>query len=692
MNTIKTIKCNLKTILIKSVNYQSLIDCIKRTNEFTFICSHFIRSYVLYCFKKDLDIPKLDDKFIRIAYKLFASSSSGPKGKTDAQLEKFYKKFCKLTDFDKISSRNLSYILKREYEMLETMYTNNIKMNFQKYLNKYVNVSFNVPTIKRLSKDEYNKLDKFQKNAYNIKRNERMNERKKVLTKIKTIKDDLMDDTNNSPSEYTEWIKEFRDNIIPIRNNVTLREDINKNPLNYIKSMIIMNRRLEDNDNKLFQFLSLRNDICNKYVHFDSSALKDIFTEVHTNISKEDIWKKYFNIGKFKIKGYVFNNLISTDGTAVSISFMKAESFKEKEKLSKKKTMGSKKGKDKLKKMSSDDKNEYLKKQEKDNQLKNNELQEKHKEYVKQKKAEFKLLTKEEQDKIRIQIMMKKNEFNYIDDIIKDADMLKHIQERYKKNKIVVVDPGHRSPMTMINRKHIKFEYRKRRRIKELKRLKYTRLRQNKMAKLLAETGTKDLMDKLSSLNKKTTYFGKFIKYIKTKLMFLKKITNKRNEYSEHVNKLKWYSYINQRRHEDKLLDELEKTYGKDTVFIIGDWSKRNSCIKGMSMPNIGMKRLLSKRFEVYLIDEFNTSKINYKTHEEQEHLKLCVEVKQDNKIVKKVKEIYSVLTYQMDNKRIGCINRDYNAVLNMMRIVKSYVNGKERPEDLTRTKKSTNP
>mgnify|MGYP002663477407 CR=1 FL=1 len=60
----------------------------------------------------------------------------------------------------------------------------------------------------------------------------------------------------------------------------------------------------------------------------------------------------------------------------------------------------------------------------------NNELQEKQKEYIKQKKEEYKLLKKEEQDKNRNQIMMKKNEFNYNDDIIKDSDKLKHIQER----------------------------------------------------------------------------------------------------------------------------------------------------------------------------------------------------------------------------------------------------------------------
>jgi hypothetical protein len=34
-----------------------------------------------------------------------------------------------------------------------------------------------------------------------------------------------------------------------------------------------------------------------------------------------------------------------------------------------------------------------------------------------------------------------------------------------------------------------------------------------------------------------------------------------------------------------------------------------------------------------------------------------------------------------MENKRRGCINRDKNAVLNMVKIVKSFIETKTRPE-----------
>ena len=95
----------------------------------------------------------------------------------------------------------------------------------------------------------------------------------------------------------------------------------------------------------------------------------------------------------------------------------------------------------------------------------------------------------------------------------------------------------------------------------------------------------------------------------------------------------------------------------------------------------------MKRRFEVYLVDEANTSKINYKTHEEQEHLKIKVKFEEDGIMVEKEKEMYSVLTFQMGNWK-GCINRDYNATKNILRVVESELEGKGRPEDLMTSKK----
>ena len=50
-------------------------------------------------------------------------------------------------------------------------------------------------------------------------------------------------------------------------------------------------------------------------------------------------------------------------------------------------------------------------------------------------------------------------------------------------------------------------------------------------------------------------------------------------------------------------------------------------------------------------------------------------------------KEIHPVLTYKLEKGK-GCINRDKNSCLNMMKIVRSLIEEKQRPEKYKRIKK----
>jgi hypothetical protein len=86
----------------------------------------------------------------------------------------------------------------------------------------------------------------------------------------------------------------------------------------------------------------------------------------------------------------------------------------------------------------------------------------------------------------------------------------------------------------------------------------------------------------------------------------------------------------------------------------------------------------------MYNLDEFRTSKLHYKTEEECENLYLP-----DKK--NKMRKIHAVLTCKMENNRMECINRDENAVNNMIKIVKSHIKGEGRPEKYKRTIKNGN-
>jgi hypothetical protein len=78
--------------------------------------------------------------------------------------------------------------------------------------------------------------------------------------------------------------------------------------------------------------------------------------------------------------------------------------------------------------------------------------------------------------------------------------------------------------------------------------------------------------------------------------------------------KYKWYSFINRKRSEDNMLNLIEDTYGKNTVFILGDATLGKNMRGLLSAPNISLKRKLKERFKVYYIDEFRTSLLHHKT------------------------------------------------------------------------------
>ena len=130
------------------------------------------------------------------------------------------------------------------------------------------------------------------------------------------------------------------------------------------------------------------------------------------------------------------------------------------------------------------------------------------------------------------------------------------------------------------------------------------------------------------------------------------------------------------------MLNEIENKYGKESIIIIGDWSISKQMRNFISTPNLSIKRKLKERFRVFNIDEYRTSKLNYKTEEECENIYLP---DKENKQRKK----HSILTYQMENKRKGCINRDKNGCKNIQKIYECYIETGERPYNYRRQTKN---
>jgi hypothetical protein len=148
---------------------------------------------------------------------------------------------------------------------------------------------------------------------------------------------------------------------------------------------------------------------------------------------------------------------------------------------------------------------------------------------------------------------------------------------------------------------------------------------------------------------------------------------------AEEFRRFQWYSYINKTRASDRLLNQMTKRYGKYPILIIGDWGAHPNALKhNAPTPGIGMKRVLSRQFTVYSIDEFRTSKLHHQTEGITDTLRT---VGADGRI----KRINQILAFKGVHERLNYINRDKNSVFNMQKLTEHYLTHKTRPERYTR-------
>lgn len=653
----RTLKIPLKKILKINQNYAEMYDVINRTHKATIYVYQFLRAFILKQYDDTGEILLINDSVVSMAYRtIFTDSKRGPKLKTSNEIifnrfKTFYNnEFKSLINSDSISGKYLSEIVMYSCTDIVKNIENNIMLNFIKYFQMYVN-----QCTKNIIKKELDKL-KGDKKA----------EKEKELKKdLYEIKQNLL---NNKPicvkNIFRKWADVNKSKILPTQFKTSIEHDIQIDPFKYLKYMLEMNRWLEKNKLKSFQFFPLRTNIIPKYIQIDTKSLVEIFIRKNKKqyldkltSFKDEIWGKYFKMDNsiFRQKGYTFDYCISTDGYCASIRFLKntyaKENNKKKEKLKQGKLLA-KRSYENL----NEEEIEELKK------VKEEKIKNKKSQNMLERKEKFKKMNKEDKDKI----ISESKEFKYIDKLKGDE------LEKVKRSKKIYVDPGMRSIFYMMDDENKVFDYTNKQRVKETKRLKYNRLIENykKKNKISEEE------DKLMKHNSKTCDYKKFKEYIKAK----SEINNKlfvayENEY---FRKLKWFTFINTKRSEDNLLNKIEEKYGKEITIIIGDCCENNKNIKFMSTPNKSLKRKLKEKYPVYLIDEFRTSVLNHLTGERQENLYLA-----DKKGTKR--KIHSILTYKTETGRLGCINRDRNAVLNIKKLAKHYLETGKRLEKYQR-------
>ena len=659
----RCLKLPISSILYKdNEEVKSTMDILQnaifRTNAITSKTYLLLRLWVLHKYHNNQEIPKITEDTISMCMKSMMKSSLGqkPKGNNAILLQEFQL----LNTFSLEDGSNLSSILNYYATTMITSIENNIKMRFFDYIKRFINSYFKHLYQEKIENKEF---------------------KKQLYKEINLVKNDIINNTLTCDEKYHNWLQGNRHNIVPVTFETSYHYDIKVSPYKYLKHMIFMCLELEKIDRKSFQFFPIQSNAIPRHIQVDTKALVELFikTEQHQDLldvwiteeklidkgknkgnpknktkgdlyncleqNKEFIWDTFFNITQTR-KNYVFDYTIITDGYTTSLRFLhndfviEEQKKKDKIKTGKKALQGlTKEQKDKIK----EDKKQIQKEQAKQKRLENKDKPKKSKKQEKEENVEF----------------------PYIDEVPKELLKGKHI----------FIDPGKRTLFSMMDDDGNYFSYTNRQYLKETKRLKYQALLKNYKDKI----GITKIEEGLNKYNSKTCNIGKFQEYITEKIKVNERLVPLYQELK--FRKYKWYSYINKKRTEDNMVNKIAKKYSKDHIIIIGDWSIGKQMRNFISTPNLTLKRKLQETFKVYNIDEFRTSCLSYKTEKPCENLYL--KFKKDPK--QKERKIHSILTYQMENNRKGCINRDKNGCKNIQKVFNSYMETGERPEKYRR-------
>ena len=681
----KTIKCQVINILNADNIYltkdvlQTINNAVISTNRIIIKSYMLLRLYILKKYESDSnDIPVITEDSIKMSFGAvcYNASRKGPTGSNLTilnELKDIYKLNISEIFEDKLK---LSSVLGYYATTILTSINNNIKNNYINYINRFVNTY-----IKHKYENELENKDT----------------KKALYSDITILKRDIIENTQKCNVKYHEWLNANRHKIVPIHISKTnnIYNLLNDSPQLFYKYMIYMNIELNNIGQKQFQFFPLQHNIILRHIQIDTKGLIELFesdvSKKFKDISniKKNLWEKIFNI-KQKIKDYTFDYTIITDGFSASLRFINNTDIVSEQLKKQKMKDGRNITFNKLKNMDIEHKlieNELNKKKRNTKPINNilevssipvqlNNILE-----VSSTPAQLNNILEvfgssaqlnnilelssssaqlnnilEVSDVPQTQITHSKLEFPYIDEVNKLSLGNKHI----------FIDPGKRSLFTMVDDDDNFLKYTNGEYMSRTKRLRY----QKHINKYKKSKGVTIIEHELTSFNSKSCSSSVFITYIQKKLEINNKLIESYNDTK--YRQYKWYSFINKKRAEDIMLNKIENKYSKDHVIIIGDWSIGKQMSNFISTPNLTLKRKLRERFKVFNIDEYRTSCLHNNTEERCGHLKLPVYNKKQKNI--KTQNMHSILTYKMENNRLGCIDRDKNGCLNIKKIFNSYI------------------
>ena len=625
----KCVKIPLKHVLKNpDINLPKITDAVIKCNKIVINTLMFMKLYLLNYFEKNNKLPDIDKVFVNSCMKILCNeSASGRPPKKEIKELKD-----KLTAFYKSDYKPLIKDTDLDYTHLNTVLdylTIGIITMYENNIKlHYVEYIERYVNIIWKKKNTITKIKEENKNEE--KQKELINEFCRQIRKIKT---DILEITTEykSDNKYHKWIKEIKKTITPNKDKYqkdNLYYDLQCSPQDYLPCMIRMMKEVEKDKVMIYNVFPMRNDIIAHSVKLDTTTL------VHLLMTKKQGNKTDYlfegNLKKYENKIWKF--------------FFRTE-------------------------RQCFDKPLYT----------------------------FHHMI--ETDGVSCSILMLRNDLigKRIPNIKIGSNTEQYIDElpdytNIKNKKIVAIDPNKADLIYCVNsdnKEAKEFRYTQDSRRKECKIKKYAKIILEFKKEKIDEKTIIEYETELSKLNRKTLIIKDFKDYIKKK----SEINNKLYKFYEKYifRKLKLNGYINKKKHEQKMINNFKKIFGKpeEVIIAIGDWEQKKQMKYKEATKGIGMRKLFRQNnYKVYLVDEFRTSC-------------MCSICKTEIGRCEKFQIRENPKPYKSGNILVHGLlkcktcnnvwNRDVNGATNIYRISKNAINKLERPKYLCREKKDEN-
>ena len=629
-NYFKCVKIPLKHVLKNpDINLPKITDAVIKCNKIVINTLMFMKLYLLDYFEKNNKLPEIDKVFVNSCMKILCNeSASGRPPKKEIKELKD-----KLTVFYNSDYRPLIKDTDLDYTHLNTVLdylTIGIITMYENNIKlHYIEYIERFVNIVWKKKETILKIK--EENKYEEKQKELVNE---FCRQLRKIKNDILEISSEYKSDikYHNWIKEIKKTITPNKDKYqkdNLYYDLQCNPQDYLPCMIRMMKEVEKDKVMIYNVFPMRNDIIMKSIKLDTTTLVHLlFTQKQGNKTN---YLLEGNLKKYENKIWEF--------------FFRTE-----------------------------------------------------RQCFKKPKYTFHHMI--ETDGVSCSILMLRNDLigkripnikvgsnteQYIDELSDYTDI--------KNKKIVAYDPGLSDILYCVdsnNKDANEYRYTQDSRRKECKIKKYAKIiLEFKKEKIDGKTII-EYETELSKLNRKTLIIKDFKEYIKKK----SEINNKLYKFYEKYifRKLKLNGYVNRKKHEQKLINNFKKIFGKPENVIIcgGDFEQKQGMKYGKEpTKGKGIRRIFRDNgYKLYLVDEFRTSCMCSICKTE---IGRCekFQIRENPKPYKSG----NILVHGLIKCKtcLGVWNRDVNGATNICRIAKNAINGLERPKYLCREKKNEN-